>query len=131
MKKTLFLIILTWLFFTKILYAFNGSFSMEEIIAMSGILQAYALLSTIIVAIAAIIVVFHNAGRMKGGIFGTVLNYFGIGMVAILFGFIIGPESSLVSVDDASTIGNILFIIGYIFMAVAAVKMSQAIGRQS
>ena len=55
MKKTFFLVILVWFFSTKILYAFNGSFSIEEIITMSGILQAYVLISTIIVAFAAIL----------------------------------------------------------------------------
>ncbi len=131
MKKTFFLVILMWFFSTKILYAFNGSFSIEEIITMSGILQAYVLISTIIVAFAAIVIVFRNAAKMKGGIFGTVLNYFGTGMVAIFFGFIVHSQSSLLSTDSVNTISNILFIAGYILMAIAAVKMSRAIDGQS
>ena len=131
MKKILFLIILSWFSFAKIAYAFDGIFSIEEISAMSRILQAYALLSTIIVAVVAIIVVFRNAGKMRGGIFGVVLNYFGIGMVVILFGFIIGPRSALLLTGSVNTISNILFIIGYILMAIAAVRLSRAIGDQS
>ena len=131
MKKILFLIIPIWLFFTKISYAFDGIFLKEEIIDMSRILQAYALISAIIVAIAATIIVFRNAGRMKGGIFGTVLNYFGVGMIAILSGFIISSNLSFLSVFDTNTISNILFILGYILMAIAAMKMSKAIGGRS
>ena len=126
MKKILFLI-LTSLFFTKTVYAESGIFSTEEIIAVSNTLQAYALISAVLIAIIATVVVFRNAKKMKGGIFGTVLNYFGIGMVAILLGFISGSELSFLPADDLNVVGNILFIIGYILMAIAAVKMSKAI----
>ena len=126
MKKILFLI-LTSLFFTKTVYAGSGVFSTEEITAVSNTLQAYVLISAVIIAIVATIVVFRNARKMKGGVFGSVLNFFGIGMVAILLGFISDSELSFLPVDDVNVVGNILFIVGYILMAVAAVKMSKAI----
>ncbi|MCK5590917.1 MAG: hypothetical protein KAI72_03075 [Candidatus Pacebacteria bacterium] len=126
MKKILFLI-LTSLFFTKTVYAGGDIFSTEEITAVSNTLQAYALISAVIIAIVATIVVFRNARKMKGGVFGSVLNFFGIGMVAMLLGFISDSELSFLPVDDVNVVGNILFIVGYILMAIAAVKMSKAI----
>lgn len=126
MKKVSFLI-LTSLFFTKTVYAESEIFSTEEIIAVSNTLQAYVLISAVLIAIIATVVVFRNAKKMKGGIFGTVLNYFGIGMVAILLGFISSSELSFLPTDDLNVVGNVLFIVGYILMAIAAVKMSKAI----
>lgn len=125
MKKTLFLI-LTWLFFTRTASAFSG-FSTEEIIVASRMLQAYVLISAIFIATTATIVVFRNAKKMKGGVFGLVLNYFGMGMVAILLGFIFSSEFSFLPADDMNVVSNILFIIGYVLMSFAAVKMSKAI----
>lgn len=84
-----------------------------------------SLWSAIVIAVATTIMVFTNAHSMRGGIFGTALNFFAVGMVLILAGFIV------VSLDIFNTGGfteianNILFILGYITMAVAAHKLSQ------
>ena len=101
--------------------------SLEEITAMSRVLQTYALISAIIVAGATSFIVFRNARKMRGGIFGTVLNYFGIGMIVVLGGFVVEAYPSLIPVGEVGTVTNILFIIGYILMAVAATKLSKAI----
>ena len=105
--------------------------SAEEISAMSGILQTYALGSALVVALVTSIVVFRNARKMKGGVFGKVLNYFGFGMVVVLIGHIVDAHPSLVPVENVSTIDNTLFIIGYILMAIAATKMARAIEGRS
>ena len=126
MKKVSFLIF-TSLLFTEIAHAEKAIFSTEESVAVSNTLQAYALISAVIIAIIAVIIVFRNAKKMKGGVFGFVLNYFGIGMVVILFGFIFNSELSFLPADEMNVVGNSLFIVGYILMAVAAVKMSKAI----
>jgi len=127
MKKILSLIILSGLSFAKISYAFNGILPEEEVVAVSKPLQAYTLISAIVIAVVATIVVFRNAQKMKGGVFSIVLRYFGVGMIAILLSFIATSQYSFLSVDDADMVSNILFIIGYVSMAMAAVKMHKAI----
>jgi len=127
MKKILSLIILSGLSFAKISCAFDGILPEEEVVAVSKPLQAYTLASAMVIAIVATIVVFRNSQKMRGGIFSVVLRYFGAGMVAILFSFIAGSQFSFFSFDNADMISNILFIIGYVFMAMAAVKMHKAI----
>jgi hypothetical protein len=93
-------------------------------------LQTYALVSMVVVAVATSIIVFRNARKMKGGIFGKVLNYFGVGMAIVFLGYLVETQSSFIpmfSDADASTLANIMLIFGYILMAVAATKLSRAI----
>ncbi len=114
--------------------AANFTFSTSEVVAMSRVLQTYVLVSAIIVALVTCVVVFRNAKMMKGGIFGKVLNYFGMGMAAVFIGYIANAYPSLVSfmaVEDVGILSNSLVIIGYIFMAVAATKLSRAIEGKS
>lgn len=84
-----------------------------------------SLWSAIIVAFAASVMVFVNARSMKGGVFGTVLNYFAVGMVFILGSFVVVSLNIFGSEGFAKTANNILFILGYIIMALAANKLSQ------
>jgi hypothetical protein len=86
-----------------------------------------SLWSAIIVAFATSVMVFMNAYSMKGGIFGTALNYFGVGMILILAGFIVTSFNLFNSGDITATANNILFILGYIIMALAAHKLSQIV----
>lgn len=110
------------------------AFSTDEIVAMSRVLQAYALVSALIVALVTCAIVFRSAKKMKGGIFGKVLNYFGSGMVVVFLGYVIDAYPTLLPMIDIAVIGtitNILIIFGYILMAVAATKLSHAIEGKS
>ncbi|MCK5095742.1 MAG: hypothetical protein KAR24_00075 [Candidatus Pacebacteria bacterium] len=126
MKKIIISISLFLFTFVNIAHA-EYLFSLEEITAMSGILKTYALGSALIIAAATSIIVFRNARKMRGGVFGKVLNYFGVGMTVVLIGYTIGEYPSLIPIEDVSTVDNALFIIGYILMAIAATKMARAI----
>lgn len=108
--------------------AFDVSLSIEELDAMMPILETYALTSVIVVACVTSIVVLRSARKMKGGVFGTVLNFFGLGMVAVLAGYIMTNYPALISFNDNGLVAYVLFILGYVLMAVAATKLSSAIG---
>lgn len=95
---------------------------------VSDLAPRLSLWSAIIVAFAASVMVFVNARSMKGGVFGTVLNYFAIGMVFILGSFVVVSLNIFDSPGFAKTANNILFILGYIIMALAANKLSQIAG---
>lgn len=94
-------------------------------IFVSDLAPKLSLWSAIIVAFAASVMVFVNARSMKGGIFGTVLNYFAVGMILILGSFVVASLNVFGSEGLAKTANNILFILGYIIMALAANKLSQ------
>jgi len=87
-----------------------------------------SLYSAIIIAIVTTIMVFTNARAMKGGIFGVALNYFATGMVFILIGFIVVAFNIFNTGGFTEIANNILFILGYITMALAAHKLSQIAG---
>lgn len=95
---------------------------------VSDLAPRLSLWSAIIVAFAASVMVFVNAQSMKGGVFGTVLNYFAVGMILILGSFVVVSLNVFGSEGFAKTANNILFILGYIIMALAANKLSQIAG---
>ncbi len=93
------------------------------------ILNSYSLISAILIAIVTSILVAVNARKMKGGVFGTVLNYFSVGMFLVLAGFIAGsvPFWSSDYGGMIKVFHDVFYIIGYILMAVAAHKMFRVI----
>lgn len=123
MKKIL--LVVSLLFTPALLFAESEGYLNT---LMSDLAPRLSLWSAIIVAFAASVMVFVNARSMKGGIFGTVLNYFAAGMVLILGSFIVVSLNVFGSEGFAKTVNNILFILGYIIMALAANKLSQVAG---
>lgn len=87
----------------------------------------FSVLLSILIGIVASILVLRAAKRMGGGLFGSVLNYIGSGMVLIVFATIsvVGGGSFLgVWSDLASTV---FFVTGYIFMVLGANKLFKGI----
>ena len=124
--KYIFFIIAS-LFWGNISYASGFDMTSAEVEAIAPILNIYIVISTVIIAILTIVVVFQNARKMKGGVFSVVLGYFGMGMTAVFLGFSVSilPILSLGGVGEV--IHQILFIVGYVCMAIAATKLSSAI----
>ncbi len=134
MKKIVYISFLMSFLCVHTVYAADFAFSTSEVVAMSRVLQTYALVSAAIVALVTCIVVFRNAKTMKGGVFSKVLNHFGVGMVIVFVGYISYAYPTLIpfiAIEDIGTLSNSLVIIGYIFMAVAATKLSHAIEGKS
>ena len=103
----------------------------EEVIneteGASLILQSYTFWSSVIVALMAIISTFVIAKKMKGGVFGETLNLFAVGMFCILSGYVIESIPGLVSVSFLGTFSDIIFIVGFLFMAMAGNLMSRVV----
>ena len=91
----------------------------------SGLLASLSLWSTIIVAFTTSMMVWVGGRKMHGGVFGTVLTYFSIGMTLIFLGFAteVPWAEKIFSHLYLTLIHGTLYIIGYILMGIAASKL--------
>jgi|GEM_PF-2757111 len=87
------------------------------------LLKFYSLASTVIIGLITSTIVLINGKRMKGGVFGTVLSFFGIGMLFMLAGFTISFTTGLFAPNIVDMLNSMLNIIGFVFMAVAGNKL--------
>ncbi len=94
----------------------------------SGLFTSLSLWSTIIIMFATSAMVWIGGRQMKGGVFGTVLTYFSVGMMLVVLGFVSGlsladntPNLYLKLTHDS------LYIVGYILMGISASKLLKAI----
>ncbi|OHA83440.1 MAG: hypothetical protein A2408_02095 [Candidatus Yonathbacteria bacterium RIFOXYC1_FULL_52_10] len=100
-----------------------GTVSPDMFSSTDSLLSLYSFWSFVIVAVITSILVFVTATKMKGGLFGKVLYYFGAGMVLILISLVLVSikEGSPASYTDVAR--DILNIVGFILMAIAANKL--------
>jgi len=87
----------------------------------------FSLLLSIVIGIIANAIVFRAAKKMGGGLFGSVLNYIGVGMTLIVVGTIatvMGPLFTSFWFNVASTV---CFATGYIFTVLGANKLLKGI----
>lgn len=120
MKKIL--LIITLFFTPVLLFAMQNDY-IDSLV--NDLAPRLSLWSSIIIAITASVMVFVNARSMKGGVFGTVLGYFAVGMIFILGSSVVISLDVFGTGEFVRTANNILFILGYITMALAADKLSR------
>ena len=94
----------------------------------SGLFASLSVWSTIIVMFVTSAMVWIGGRQMHGGVFGTVLTYFSIGMTLIVFGFVSGlPLTENVPSLYLKLTHDSLYIVGYVLMGIAASKLLKAI----
>jgi ABC-type spermidine/putrescine transport system permease subunit II len=81
----------------------------------------------IAIGIIASILVLRSAHKMGGGLFGTVLNLIGSGMVMVVLGTLSLYVSSWFPAGYATLTQTVLFSLGYILMVLGANKMLKGI----
>lgn len=126
--------------FTKIFYivgsvipvsAFGGG--VDESVWDDGFAYAstfagsFSFLLSMIIGLIAVIYVFRSAGKMGGGLFGTVLKYVGVGMVFAILGTFSIFFSSSVPGFWPGVANTVSFSMAYIFMAIGANKLLKGI----
>lgn len=87
----------------------------------------FSLLLSIVIGLIATFLVFRSAKKLRGGLFGIVLNYIGVGMSLVVFGTlssVVGQWSGEFWLNILSTV---LFAVGYIFMVISANKLLKSI----
>lgn len=94
----------------------------------SKMLEMISLWATLIVAFATSMMVWVGGRHMHGGVFGSVLTFFSIGMTLIFLGF--ATEVPWFEKFDRlylKMIHDSLYIIGYVLMGIAASKLLKVI----
>lgn len=95
----------------------------------SGLFSSLSLWSMLIVALVTSVMVWVGGRQMHGGVFGGVLMFFSIGMTLIFLGAateIPWLQNNFPSIY-LKLIHDSLYIIGYIFMGIAASRLLKAI----
>lgn len=88
-----------------------------------SILTIYSLTSAVLVGVITSVIVLVNGRRMKGGIFGSTLTYFGVGMLIVLVGSVFMINTSLFPDYMMHSLPSIVNTIGYVVIAIAGNKL--------
>lgn len=87
----------------------------------------FSLFLSILIGVVAVVIVFRSAKRLGGGLFGSVLNYVGIGVSFIVLGTlstVVDPWYVGLGFNIASTA---CFALGYVFIVIGANKLFKGI----
>lgn len=81
---------------------------------------------SIVIGVLASVLVLRSAGKMGGGLFGSVLNFFGYGMIMVVVGSILKALAPWIPsfVDLGHTV---FFSLGFILMVLGANKLLKGI----
>lgn len=108
--------------------AFAGVTDTLLVLEDSGLFSSLSLWSTLIVALVTSVMVWVGGRQMHGGVFGSVLTYFSMGMTLIFLGAATEiPWFQGIASLYLKLIHDSLYIIGYILMGIAANKLLKAI----
>lgn len=105
----------------------ESAVSSDEVAYASVFAGDFSLLLSIVIGIIATFFVLRAAKKMGGGLFGSVLNYIGIGMILVVLGTISMTIDNWFTVVWYSVINTICFALGYIFMVIGANKLLKGI----
>lgn len=89
--------------------------------------RSFSFLIALVIGIIASVLVIQSARKMGGGLFGSVLNFMGLGMLAVVLGTISVGASDWLPVGWASLVHTVLFSSGYILMVLGAHKLLKGI----
>lgn len=94
----------------------------------SKLLESISLWSTLIIAFVTSMMVWSGSRKMHGGVFGSVLTFFSIGMTLIFLGAVTQvPLFQNIDPLYLKMTHDSLYIIGYIMMGFAASKLLKVI----
>lgn len=100
---------------------------MDTIEFASSFVSGLSLWLAIIIGLVASVLVFRAAHKMGGGLFGSVLNYMGVGMIIVVVGTLSVALSTWLPGAWVTLTHTILFSTGYICMVLGANKLFKGI----
>jgi hypothetical protein len=96
----------------------------DDTVAVATFVGSYTLWAAIIIGIIASLATLFYANQLKGGVVGTSLTLFGVGMLLVVLGFL----TVVISWTDADTqkvVHDLAFILGYILMLSGAFRLRE------
>jgi hypothetical protein len=117
------------IFLPKVIYAQGFEFldKGDGIAYASFFTGSLSFLLSIIIGVIATYFIFRSATKMGGGLFGSVLNYIGIGTALIVFGAISILFLPVALGGWVFFARTVFFAIGFIFLAIGAEKLLRGI----
>lgn len=106
---------------------FNAQISNDGFAYASVFAGDFSLLLSVVIGIIATFLVFRAAKKLGGGLFGSVLNYIGAGMLFIVLGTISSVVNSRFTGLWFNIASIVFFATGYIFMVIGANKLLKGI----
>jgi hypothetical protein len=102
----------------------NGQDTIAYASAFTGSLSLWL---AVLIGVIASVLVLRSAHKMGGGLFGSVLNLIGIGMLIVALGTTSIIVESYFPSDIISLIHTVFFSVGYICMVLGANKLLKGI----
>lgn len=93
----------------------------------SAFAGSFSLFLSIIIGTIATFIVFRSAKKLGGGLFGSVLNYIGIGVSLIVLGTIAAIVDPWYTGLGFNIVSTVFFATGYIFTVIGANKLLKGI----
>jgi len=87
----------------------------------------FSLFLSIVIGIIATFIVFRSARKLGGGLFGSVLNYIGIGVSLIVLATIATVVDPWYTGFGFNIVSTVFFAMGYIFTVIGANKLLKGI----
>lgn len=100
---------------------------MDTITFASNFVSQLSIWLAIIIGLTASILVLRAAHKMGGGLFGSVLNFIGIGMIIVVIGTLSVVLATWLPPAWINLIHTVLFSLGYICMVLGAHKLFKGI----
>jgi hypothetical protein len=100
---------------------------MDTISYASGFVSQLSTWIGVIIGIIATVLVFRSSGKMGGGLFGSVLNLFGLGMVMMILGTLSVIFSNWIPVAYLEISRMVVFSTGYVLMVLGAQRLLKGI----
>lgn len=89
--------------------------------------RSFSFLIALVIGFIASVLVIKSAKKMGGGLFGSVLNLIGLGMLAVVLGTVSVGIAEWFPAHWASLTHTVLFSSGYILMVLGANKLIRGI----
>ncbi|MBN2093831.1 MAG: hypothetical protein JW740_00425 [Candidatus Zambryskibacteria bacterium] len=105
----------------------NFSISNDGIAYASRFTSDLSLLLSVVIGLIATYLVFRAVKKLKGGLFGSILNFISLGMLFIVLGTIAVFMNSWFPGIWFNIISTAFFAMGYIFMVVGANKLLKGV----
>jgi len=100
---------------------------MDTVTFASNFVSELSLWLAIVIGLTASILVLRAAHKMGGGLFGSVLNFMGVGMIIVVAGTLSVVLSVWLPGAWINLIHTVLFSVGFISMVIGANKLFKGI----